>query len=343
MSRNRTFFSLSAVALAVSAALCATPVMAQTSVTISGALDVDVNTQTSAATGQRVTSLQNGGYQTSYLQFSGVEDLGGGLKSEFKLGTFFQVPSGVDGRFPGDSLFSRDANVALSGDFGKVTMGRQISPLYLSTLLFNPFADSFNFSPIIQHTYNAFGAGNVIAADSGYSNAVAYSTPNMNGLSANFLYSLSGQHGMSNSFSSNVLYFNGPLAATFAYEDTTANSTNSFVGVYPAGSTQKVAQFGISYDFNPVKGFFQYENNNDAGAPSSLHTFQIGATVNAGRGDFMASYAKTGGFIDHKTFSLGYDYNMSKLTDVYTMYMNDQAAAYANTVNSFSVGIRHKF
>lgn len=343
---------IAGISLAAAAAVFSIGASAQSSVTVSGVIDIDANTQTSAATGQRINSLQNGGYQTSFFQIAGTEELGGGMKADFHLGSFFQANNGQDGRFPGDTLFSRDANVDLAGGFGRVTLGRQISPLYLSTLLFNPFDDSFAFSPIIQHTYNAFAAGNVINADSGYSNAIAYSTPDIQGLSATVLYTMAGQIGQTNSWSANVLYFHGPFAATLAYENTNTDATNSFVGAYQVGSTQKVAQVGVSYDFNPVKVYFQYEHNDTplavTGGPvtdasTSLSTFQVGTKINVGQGNILASYAKTGGWVDHKTFSVGYDYDLSKRTDLYVMGMNDQAADYANTVNSFSVGIRHRF
>lgn len=343
---------IAGISLAAAAAVFSIGASAQSSVTLSGVIDIDANTQTSAATGQRINSLQNGGYQTSFFQIAGMEELGGGMKADFHLGSFFQANNGQDGRFPGDTLFSRDANVDLAGGFGRVTLGRQISPLYLSTLLFNPFDDSFAFSPIIQHTYNAFAAGNVINADSGYSNAIAYSTPDIQGLSATVLYTMAGQIGQTNSWSANVLYFHGPFAATLAYENTNTDATNSFVGAYQVGSTQKVAQVGVSYDFNPVKVYFQYEHNDTplavTGGPvtdasTSLSTFQVGTKINVGQGNILASYAKTGGWVDHKTFSVGYDYDLSKRTDLYVMGMNDQAADYANTVNSFSVGIRHRF
>lgn len=343
---------IAGISLAAAAAVFSTGASAQSSVTLSGVIDIDANTQTSAATGQRINGLQNGGYQTSFFQIAGTEELGGGMKADFHLGSFFQANNGQDGRFPGDTLFSRDANVDLAGGFGRVTLGRQISPLYLSTLLFNPFDDSFAFSPIIQHTYNAFAAGNVINADSGYSNAIAYSTPDIQGLSATVLYTMAGQIGQTNSWSANVLYFHGPFAATLAYENTNTDATNSFVGAYQVGSTQKVAQVGVSYDFNPVKVYFQYEHNDTplavTGGPvtdasTSLSTFQVGTKINVGQGNILASYAKTGGWVDHKTFSVGYDYDLSKRTDVYVMGMNDQAADYANTVNSFSIGIRHRF
>ncbi|MDD2714095.1 MAG: porin, partial [Simplicispira sp.] len=37
-----------------------------------------------------------------------------------------------------------------------------------------------------------------------------------------------------------------------------------------------------------------------------------------------------------------YDYNLSKRTDVYAMYMNDKITSQTNG-NSFGVGIRHRF
>lgn len=353
MSRNKLVFSLST--LAIAAATFAPPAMAQ-SVTLSGMIDAEINTQTLAATGQRVTSINgpavgpNGGLQTSYWQMAGEEDLGGGTKASFALGSFFRPQTGEVGRFAGDDLFTRDANVSLGGDFGKLTMGRQINPQFLSMLIFNPFADSFGFSPIIQQTYYAFSAGNVWSADTGYSNAISYTTPNAGGLSATLLYSLSGQSGESGSFSGNVLYFHGPFAATFAYEssnvaDSGANNTYTLGGGYPVGTTEKIAQLGASYDFTPVKLFAQYFNNKidpTGSVETSYNTYQVGATITAGQGRVLVSYAHTN-IVDHKTFSVAYDYDMSKRTDLYVAYMNDDAAAYADTISSFSIGMRHRF
>jgi predicted porin len=367
MSRNKNFLTLTAIALAVSAAV-STPAMAQSSVTISGVVDVGVNSSSGLNFGTGIgtvhtTSMVGGGLETSYLEFAGSEDLGDGMKSGFALGTFFQPNSGADGRtFLGagaqaDTFFSRDANVWLSGSAGKVTLGRQISPMYLSTLLFDPFGGSFDFSPIVYQTYATYSAGNTLSADTGYSNAISYSTPDFSGLSATFLYSLSGESGTKGSFSANALYFHGPLAATVAYENTTvgninANDTFALGGAYPVGTTENTFKAGISYDFNPVKVFFQADRNSTDVphlANLALDTYQIGATVAAGQGSILAAYAHTNGSADHKTFSIGYDYNMSKRTDLYTAYMNDKAAGFVDAVGnsytntSFSVGIRHHF
>jgi predicted porin len=47
-----------------------------------------------------------------------------------------------------------------------------------------------------------------------------------------------------------------------------------------------------------------------------------------------------------KQFTVGYNYNMSKRTKVYTFYTKVDASAatsYASDFNSFAVGIRHNF
>jgi predicted porin len=39
---------------------------------------------------------------------------------------------------------------------------------------------------------------------------------------------------------------------------------------------------------------------------------------------------------------VGYDYDLSKRTDVYAIYMNDRITN-RNSGNSFGVGVRHRF
>jgi predicted porin len=88
---------------------------------------------------------------TSWVGFKGVEDLGGGLKADFALTSFLQADTSASGRFSGDTMFSRDANVGLSGSFGKVSLGRGLAPSFLPTVIFNPFGDSFLLATGIAH------------------------------------------------------------------------------------------------------------------------------------------------------------------------------------------------
>ncbi|WP_372439402.1 porin, partial [Pandoraea sputorum] len=71
-----------------------------------------------------------------------------GLKAIFTLEDFFLPQNGRYGRFTGDSFFSRNAYVGLqSNTLGTITMGRLTTSYFVSTILFNPFVDSYTFSP----------------------------------------------------------------------------------------------------------------------------------------------------------------------------------------------------
>ena len=65
-----------------------------------------------------------------------------------------------------------------------------------------------------------------------------------------------------------------------------------------------------------------------------------------GPGTVMASfaYSRDAGGLDQtrKTWALGYDYPLSKRTDVYAAYMNDRLSGLSDG-NTFGAGIRAKF
>ena len=361
---------------------------AQTSVVLSGLVDLGLQTGKGVGDTKRATLMEPGGMTTSFFQIAGKEDLGGGLAASFTLGSFLRANTGVDGRFSGDPLFSRDANVGLSGDWGKVLIGRQIDPAFLPTILFNPFVDSFDYSPLVFHTYltpnqnpnptNTNAANNYVSplffSDSGYNNAVSYTTPHFGGLSASVSYQLSGIAGESSkrNLGANVLYFGGPLALTAFFESNELTNPNSsvysnVVGAQPIfinnneyhlqGYT-KANMYGIggSLDLKVVKLFLNLDDTKyTAGSAGEVtgsdKTGDIGATVPLGAGALMieGTYTKlSSGWaapISHakwQTYAVGYDYTLSKRTDV---YLNDKYDKFsgASTGNVIGFGIRHKF
>jgi len=78
-------------------------------------------------------------------------------------------------------------------------------------------------------------------------------------------------------------------------------------------------------------------------------TVQLGTSIPLGQGAILASWANTkrdgaaiGQDLKRNTASFGYDYNLSKRTDVYAVYMYDKITQ-QNTGNSLALGIRHRF
>ena len=136
-------------------------------------------------------------------------------------------------------MFSRNAYVGIESPYGTVTAGRLTTPLFVSTILFNPFIDSYVFSPMVYHTYLGLGTfptystDQGVTGDSGWSNAVSYSSPNFSGLSATAMYALGNttENG-AKKWSGQVLYFHGPFAATAVYQYVNFNNVPGDLGSF---------------------------------------------------------------------------------------------------------------
>ncbi|WP_151636213.1 porin [Noviherbaspirillum aerium] len=355
--------------LVAAACLQAASAYAQTNVTVQGTVDLFAGSLKNSGDAARRSVVNSGGMTTSYFGFKGSEDLGSGLRAEFALNGFFQGDTGTSGRFGGDNLFSRDANVGIAGGFGKIQFGRGLAPSFLPTVLFNPFGDSFNFAPLVVHAYvpsGAFGARSWIASnasDSGWSNQIIYSTPDFNGLRANLHYQFgeaAGSNGINN-VGINLLYFKGPLGLAAFYHNAQASNPNGGAALidataapvnYRAINKQRAYFLGGSYNFQVAKLFATYQINDDDTATAAGmkdKTFSLGASVPAGPGSVLASYARTkrdgsllASDLERDTMSVGYDYLLSKRTDVYAIYMSDKITG-ASREGSFGVGVRHRF
>ena len=347
------------------AAAFAGPALAQTSVSVEGIYDVYVGSMKNSGDAGRTSKLDSGGMSTSYLGFKGAEDLGGGLKATFTLGAFFRGDTGASGRFNGDTFFARDANVGLSGSLGAVTLGRSISPVTLPAFLFNPVGDSFALSPLVLHKAVSTNAWtNSFAGDTGWSNAIRYTTPSFGGLTANVYYQLGEQVGGTgkNNVGGNVLYFNGPLSLTVAYHDVEVNnpvdntvSGPSIVKSIPVTATtnltaaeQKLWLIGGAYNFNVVKVFATYDQaKHDVDLRDKTGTLGVSIPT-GGAGNILGAVAQTrrtsGAFDERRrtTYSVGYDHSLSKRTELYAFLLNDKVSNFENE-QSLALGVRHRF
>lgn len=345
---------------AAMAALASGGALAQSSVTLYGQVDTYVGSN-KAVGGDRAYVLGAGGMQTSYWGIKGTEDLGNGLKAIFDLNGFYRADGGRAGRFDADGMFTRSAYVGLQSESaGTIRLGRNTTPYFLSTILFNPLVDSYHFSPTIFHTYVASNGGTVydpgIVGDSGWSNSLVYSSPKFGGLSFNAIYAFGEQAGDNgkNKWGGNVLYFNGPFAATVAFQQVKFNNTPGDV-TSPAAMVgfrkQNAVQAGLSYDFKVVKLFVQGQHirsDIDSATGDIKHSNgQIGASVPIGAGSMLLSYAygkikNEVADIERNTAAVAYDYNLSKRTDVYVAYYYDKVGGLSHG-NNYGVGVRHRF
>ena len=329
--------------------LCAGGAHAQSSVEVSGLVDVFAGSIKNSGDAGRKSVVDSGGLTTSWFGFKGTEDLGGGLKANFQLTSFIKVDTGSQGRFANDTFFSRDANVSLSGNFGSVMLGRWMAPNFLPSVVGNPLGDSFTFSPLILHMnvplFNGTGWGATTPSDTGWSNQLVYSTPNIGGFKANLQYQFgeqAGNNGKKN-VGANFFYFGGPLTLTGFYERD--QISNPGAGSY-LGTTKKDWMLLGAYDFGVVKPFVSYGQAKADNNPNKAKTEQLGASVPVGpAGKVLVEWVKTDlsqTNVNRKTYTVGYDHFLSKRTDVYAMFMGDKITNQTSGT-SFGVGIRHRF
>jgi predicted porin len=343
------------------AALSAGTACAQSSIQLYGQIDEWIGSQKFPGN-ERAWNVSGGGMSTSYWGMKGTEDLGAGFKTIFALEAFYRPQNGQSGRFQGDTFFARNAYVGMFSPYGTVTAGRITSNLFVSTILFNPFVDSYVFSPMIYHTYlgtstfPAYRTDQGAVGDSGWSNSVAYTSPDFSGLSGSVMYSFGNGAGAGGQHkdSAQVLYLNGALSATAVYQYVNyKNVANDFSNPASANivtglRSQSIGQLGLTYDFKLVKlyGQYMYTQNSVSSGDYHVSTGQAGFTIPIANGKIMASYAyskDSGGFDQiRRTWAVGYDYPLSKRTDVYAAYLDDKISGESHG-ETFGVGIRAKF
>lgn len=338
--QKRNLLALAAAAAMAMPAVHAQSTAPDSSVQMYGLLGMYLgHVQVSGRPGH-VTQLGQGGLVTSYIGFRGSEDLGGGLKAIFALEAWLQPDDGALGRAAADSFFSRNSYVGLQGSLGRLTAGRQTNPTYLSMGQASAFGGSTVFSPLVLQSFIA-SYGGVVIGDTVWNNTVEYVSPRLRGVTFTGIYGLgevAGQSGVAN-LGLHANYSNGPLAAVVSVQRVRTPMT--------APVTQQNAYFGgASYDFKVAKLFGALLQTSTEGTRIETHTASAGLRVPVGPGAVMAEWARTrrdaAALTVRNTGSVGYDYFLSKRTDVYVAYVHDRVTGFS-AAGTTAVGIRHTF
>jgi len=379
------------IALAV-AGLVSAPAFAQSNVTIYGVADAAVGFGSHGDTDFR--GVVGGVLSGSRIGFKGTEDLGNGLKAVFVLEQGFDIGNGIaspavggtgatvdaaysstDDKTDGDSVFSRQAYVGLSGAFGTVSLGRQYAPGYFFGY------DATASASVGPQSILSNAAGMTITPNSAarWDNSVAY-TGSFSGLTVRGIWAARGNEltkeagstgagegpSFDDAYGLSVDYANGPLAVGAVYQVAKGDNFGPSLtpAVASANDDQKEWGIGGSYDFGVVQLLASYQdaqslgNKNDADAD----LWQVGVVVPVGAaGKVHLAY----GEVDYdnqkdagaESYSLAYTHALSKRTTAYAAYnrTSNESNAYkfgvvpTDTTNLgddsdiFAVGVRHTF
>jgi predicted porin len=333
--------SICAGALVAGALCSAGGAGAQTAV-LYGLLDASGTYVKPVGTEDYLLHLTNGNMQTSFIGVRGSEDLGGGLRAVYKLESYLRVDVGAAGRDVGDGFWTREASVGLSGSFGTTVLGRTPTPLWLATTSFNPFGESFGFSPTVRQYFDGAMLG-----DTRWNNSIWYTNNPRDPLrvvfSANLDESTPG-HSNGHNLGLSVAYVTGPFAATLVGE----MIRNSAQPLPPGFDRQSVLQAAATYDFQFIRVYGQVGRiKTEATDDSRITSYQLGAAVPFGTSLIMIAYGRqhletpTKATTDRIT-SIGYDYFLSKSTDIY-IAASYEKLSFVSSGSSFAGGVRLKF
>lgn len=330
------------VMLAVLAVCGSGAVMAQSSVTIYGRVNTTVEHQKTG--NDSVTGMFN---NSSRIGFKGVEDLGNGLKAGFQLEAGFGSDDGS-----GPLTFQRQSEVNLSGNFGMLRLGNFFPESYYATSDY-----------IGMHNHETGSSADALYYDAawfdgnGTGNKVAYRTPTFNNFWAEGSVSfhekandqtVANPKANKNAYDLAANYNNGPLSLGAGYSYWNSNYQFAARGLYTFGQFTVGAYYQRNKDDNQFKaGGYGTRNNFRLSGMYVLNASEF--HVNVGRANAWSKEDDTAA----TQWTLGYNYNLSKRTKVYTYYTkvnNGKKATYHDNVtnagdnfSSFALGIRHNF
>ena len=337
------------IALAV-AGLMSGAAFAQSNVTVYGIVDMSYIYSSKSDTGafDSRKGLDSGSQSGSRIGFKGEEAIGGGNKVGFVLENSIGVDTGS-----GPSMV-RQSFLYGAGSWGTVAAGRQYTPQFNMLAAIDPFGvgtigDAFTGRGVY---FAGTAGGDVIRVD----NLLAYISPSFGGLTVTAGYTMDAVGNeavtLDGADSSNIklwainpVYSNGPLYVSFNYHKATQDSTDF---------TNKVWDLGGTYDLGAVKLAGIY-GKNKAGSFNAKN-WLLGATAKMGPGALLASYAR---FKEDDAkaskIAVGYQYDMSKRTNLYAVYAKISTNNHAEGVFSIrdwnaddytsgmNFGMRHKF
>jgi predicted porin len=325
MKRTILFACLSFVGLAASA---------QSSVTVSGTLQVAAthgNGGTTPIDGAGATSWALND-QSSVIDFSGKEDLGGGMYAGFQLRSFI----GVDTGSSSTPFWASRSVVKLGGAFGEVYAGRSLTPAAFMVL----FADPWYWDgSAAQVGWQIQMANYTSTAYLRTDNTMGYASPTFAGFSVNLAAS-AGEGAKGRDVGGALNYKQGPVWVGLGYD-----KSKGFNGT---GPDDHLIVLAGAYDFGIVRPLFTYARSKVEGVSYNAYSLAVTAPIGEA-GTLKAAYSRLSDWntatITEESLrkvSLGYQHSLSKRTNLF-VNLSSAKGETATATNTTELGIGHSF
>ncbi|MBV8604110.1 MAG: porin [Pelomonas sp.] len=306
----------------------ALPAQAQDDVEIYGRVNTSVESQRSGDAG-RVVVLQN---NASRFGLRGREDLGGGLQAGFNLESGFDSTNGAQ---TAASLFNRQSELNLRGDFGTLRLGNWIPDSYFAT------ADDVSMHNHDTGTSaDAFYGGPFPRTDK-----FGYVSPLLAGVQVwATLQTANAAPGDRRGVDLAARYDQGPLHLGAGY------SQQDRPDPLRAGALSDFSQFALRGRYVlPYLVFGGYYQRIDNGADGRRSVYRAAAMVPVGALEFHLNVglaSRTVTLPRAVQHTLACNYNLSPRTKVYAFYTAQDARHVvdrAGDFNALALGVRHNF
>ncbi|MBS0453324.1 MAG: porin [Proteobacteria bacterium] len=335
-------------ALTAAAVLDATPriAAAQDSNQVYGQIRLTVN-QARTGTDQRHSDLTEMRDNASRLGFRGREDLGDGMAAFYGLEMGFNADTGS---FADPNVPFRNSYVGLRGSLGALALGRLDSANPTGSPLYSQVTAIVSFAP---NDAGATAIGtSMLNARNRTSNSIGYASPRFGGFDMRARAynrgadTIKEPEDSANSFDLGLNYAEGPIKAGIGWAKDHRDgglATNEFDSKWQAGLLYSFSMV----DLYALGGRDSY--NNTAKTRADVNYWVVGTsvsfdvhrvTLNVLQRDVQASLVAV-----RKKQQLGYQYALSKRTELQAFYDRDQVDSTKPdlTVRTVGVGMRHDF
>lgn len=327
------------ILVASMAGLCAQAHAAADGFNFYGLIDGGIANTKITNGGNSRTEFVTGGYAPNFVGMTGQKSIAGGVKGGFQLEQGFLLNSNAcapgcaasNSRFwfGPDSIFNRQANVYVEGNFGTTRLGTQPNIAFKSVLMSEPrFGSNYGSALAAIDIDGGLSTGDTAA--------MSYTSPSLSGFTlAGSIVSSQKATSTSNITSGSRLagtYSAGPAFVTAAYY---VNKTASA----PATPNAKGDILGGGYKFGAftLKGLYVKQKT---AALTSLKTTGIGGSYDVNSALTLDTGVYTskdsGAGYKMKTFGLGGQYKIIKDLSLYAQYAKVKNDATATTSFNFA-------
>lgn len=315
----KTTLNTAALAAMLAAASAA---QAQSNVQVYGVVDLGL----AKISGKPLVQREN---HASRLGLRGSEDLGGGLQAIFNLESEILADTGA---YKG-VLFERQAYVGLKGGFGTLLVGRTKNIVDGALSRVEPF----NADGVIGKINEAMMRSSVLS--SRVNNALTYTTPKYMGFGAGVQYAVSEVKGADAGVDVLITYDRDAVSLHAGYARPVQTATLlAKPSLYTIGGGYRLGAARVTAAY--AKG------DTDVAANGKLTAYLVGWNYTVGKGDLKAVVSRqeqsnnvARDLEKVRQIGVGYDYHLSKRTDLYS-YLGRERVVHAS---SLQAGISHRF